>query len=1030
VGSTPLSEELDPEDLREVISQYHAACEVVIERHRGVVAQHLGDGVLVYFGHPKADEDDARRAVSAGLELHHAVAQVTAAGRALAVRVGIHTGIVVVGAVGADRHQLALGTTPNLAARIQQESAPGTVTISDVSHGLVAGFFHSEDLGPRELRGISHPIRLYRVEAESGAQSRIEAAMATGLTPYVGRSQELLMLLSECAAVEDGGGCVFSIRGEAGIGKSRLIEQFKSRTNGRFEIAECRCTSYQQDTTLFPLVELLERQLDFRTAASPEEKSARLKASLARAGPDVAAAFPLVSGLLSLPISAPEHEPQLSPAKRRQLMLEALYQWVRKSTAALPLLFVVEDLHWADPTTLEFVGMLVERDPSPRLMALVTFRPELTPSWHPNAHVTELLLPPLQSNEVRALVNHVALGRKLPVEVMTQVVSRAGGIPLYCEELTKAVIETGVLFEKENRYELTGPLPSGLIPKSIQDSLVARLDRVGNVRYLAQLAATLGQEFTYDVLKAVSGQRDAELQSDLQNLLDAGLIYVNGRPPAAVYTFKHALIRDAAYESLLRSTRQTYHREIAETLEAQFSEIAERQPELMARHYEGASLADKAIECWERAIERDKSRAANKETIAHVGHALELVRAMPPSPERWHHELGLELSLGPALTAVRGWSSPEVRQTYTRAHHVCRELGKTRDLFPVLWGLWSYHLVSGDHKSSNTLAEEVYRFAQGSHDPELMVTGTHAMGYAHYFTARYSQTLEVARGGIGLYEPDRERSIFRRFQIASSAAIRDQAGTALWALGYPDQARTMAEQGLAVTTSLGNRTAAAFGASMLAWGVARLLRDTDRVRHLAEQVIQLSSEEENSFWPPLMMVFHGWARSDEGQPEIAIDEIRSGLREYRAMGGGVLVTSCFVHLAEALHACGRHEEGLDTVAEAEEFVSVSGEHHYEQELYRVKGELLVARAENQYRDGSGLSEAEASFQLGLDISRRQGARSFQLRAATSLGRLWHKHGKSRDASRMLADIYATFTEGFDTRDLRDARVLLDNLGVA
>jgi len=1029
VGSTPLSEELDPEDLREVIRQYHAACETVVQRYGGSVAQHLGDGILVYFGYPSAHEDDARRAVTAGLELHQAVGHITARGRPLALRVGIHTGIVVVGAVGADGRQLALGTTPNLAARIQQEATPRTVVVSEASHDLVAGFFCSEDLGLRELKGVRHPIRLYRVESESGATSRIEAAAAKGLTPYVGRVQELHALLSGCADIERGCGSVFCIRGEPGIGKSRIIEQLKIRASGRLTIEECRCTAYQQSSAFHPLVELLESRLEFKSAASIEERTTRLRASLARSGPEVVEALPLIAALLSLPFSSSEQEQSLSPAKRRQLTLEALYRWLCKVAAATPLVLVVEDLHWADPSTLEFVGMIVERAPPPGLLTLVTYRPDLVPDWRAGRHVTELVLAPLAADEVRRLVDHVVAQRKLPAEVMTLVESRAGGIPLFCEELTKAVLETGLLIEHEDRYELTGPLPSGLIPKTVQDSLAARLDRVGTAKFLAQLAATLGQEFDYDVLRAVSGHGDAELERDLYTLLDAGLIYVSGQPPAALYTFKHALVRDVAYESLLRRTRQEYHRKIAETLEGQFPEIAERRPELMARHYEGAGLVDKAIECWERAIEHDKNRAANKETIAHAGRALELVRAMPPSQERSRHELKLELALGPALTAIKGWSSPEVRHAYTRAHQVCREMGDGRELFPVLWGLWSYHLVSGNHQSSNELASEVYRSAQDSGDPELMVPATHAIGYAHYFTARYPQTLELARHGLHLYDPERERSIFRRFQIASSAAIRDQAGTALWALGYPDQAREMAEEGLAVTTALGNRTAAAFGASMLAWGVTRLLRDKRRVCELAEQVIQLSSEEENSFWPPLMKVFRGWARSEGGGADAAIDEIRSGLAEYQSLGGGVLGTSCYVHLAEALNACGRYEEALDAIAQAQEFVSISGERHYAQELHRIKGELLVARAEASARDGSGLFEAEASLYTALDLSRRQKARSFELRAATSLARLWQRHGRRSDARCLLAGVYVSFTEGFDTPDLCDARALLDALGM-
>jgi predicted ATPase len=858
----------------------------------------------------------------------------------------------------------------------------------------------------------------------------MEATAAAGRTPLVGRREILRELVSAFDSAEQGRGSIITVRGEAGIGKSRLLEEFRSAVKGRCSVTECQCSPYQQNSPLFPFLKVLEERLDFANAASAEEKLDRLQASLARSGLNAADALPAIATLLSLPLGGHQVERPLSPVKQRQVTLELLYRWLGNVAGARPMLLVVEDLHWADPTTLEFIGMLVDRERVPGLLAVLTLRPELIPTWKMTPAVIAIDLKPLSASDVRTLVNHVASNKALPSDVLSLVVARAGGVPLFAEEITKAVIETGVLTAREDRYELTGPLPAGLIPTTVQDSLAARIDHVRSAKPVAQLAATLGQEFSYDILRAVSRQDDEHLQSDLQRLLDAGLILAQGQPPYATYVFRHALIRDAAYESVLKKTRQEYHRDIAYTLKVKFPAIAERQPDLMAHHCEGAGLVEEALEQWGRAIELDKVRAANKETIAHVGRALELVRAMPASVERSRRELRLRLSLGPALTAMKGWSSPEVRQTYTRAAEACREMGNGEELFPVLWGLWSYHFVSGNHTSASELAEQAYRSVEASGNFELLIPAMHATGYAHCFAGRYTKALAVARNGLPHYNPEREQEIFRHFQIASSAALHDQAATALWALGYPDQGREIGDRGLAVTRALGNPTAAAFGASMLAWGVSRLLRDVKRVHELADEVIRLSSEEEFSFWPPLVRIFRGWALCEEGQAEAAITEIRTAFKEYRTMGGGVLGTSAYAHLAEAQLKAGRLDEGLDTIAEGIEFVNTSGELHYEQELHRARGELLRAQAEQRGGDGGRLQEAEASLRHGLELSRSQGARSFELRAAISLARLWDKHGERRDAIGLLTDVYGSFSEGFETPDLRDAKTLLGQMGGA
>jgi class 3 adenylate cyclase/tetratricopeptide (TPR) repeat protein len=1030
VGSTKLSEQLDPEDLRDVIQAYQRACSDVVRGFDGHIAQYLGDGVLVYFGYPEAHEDDALRAVRAGLEIVSAVGEVRSGGRPLQVRVGIHTGLVVVGEVGVDGQtvQLALGETPNLAARVQQEAAPDTVVVSEATHRLVRGYFTNVTLGERTLKGASLPTRLFRMDGESGARGRIAAAAAAGLSPFVGREQELGTLVDAWEGTQQGRGRVVAIRGEPGIGKSRLLETLKSRLDpSRHIVAECQCTPYHENSVLFPFIDLLERRLDLKGAATADEKLARLERALDRSGPYPAHTAPLLAGLLSIPTGVRYAPLEGTPLRQRQLSLEALRDWLLRLAAQRPVVFILEDLHWADPTTLELVKLIVGRRPDDRLLCVLTYRPEFRPSWSRSEHLTEVELRPLPAGDSITLVGHVAERKRLPADVVDQIVARTGGIPLFVEEVTKAVLETGLLIERDDHYELTGPLPPGLIPATVQDSLAARIDRLGPSKPLAQLAATMGREFRYDVLRAVSDADDESMQKDLRRLIESELVIQEGRPPAATYTFRHALIRDAAYGSLLRKTRQQYHEAIARALRAQLPEIAETQPEVIATHYEAAGLAPEALDEWQRAVDRAKARAATSETIAHIRRALALLNTVPPGPDRLPRDLTLQLALGPALMAMKGFSAPEVREVYTRARALCREMGDPAEVFPVLWGLWAYYFVAGDFGPAVELGDEVFRMAKDrGAGPDLLIPALHAIGYSTmYGRADYRRTRELAESGIALFDEQRERTLVRHYQMSCSSALLDMAGTAVWALGYPDQAARLGERAFAVARSLDHHPTLAWGTSCCTWGVPRLLGQAGKVEEAAETAIRLSSQEDFSFWPPLVRVFRGWSWVEQGKVAEGIAETREALTSYRAIGGGVLCTSGFALLAQGLLRAGRHKEGLAAIAQGFEHVRVSGERHYSQELHRIKGELLLATSRDP---GDGvLDEAEGCFRCALDQCRAQGAKSFELRAAMSLAYLWSWRGKRREALGLLSETYGWFTEGFETPDLQQARALIVRL---
>ncbi len=658
VGSTALSQQLDPEDYHARVVAYQTACHQVIARYDGHIAQYLGDGVLVYFGYPTAHDDDAARAVRTGLEIVAAVSQL-AYTPPLQVRIGIHTGPVVVGEIGGGekREMLALGETPNIAARVQGQAEPDTVVISGATYHLVQGLFECQGRGPQELKGISTPLPLYRVVRESAAQSRFEVAVRTGLTPLVGRESELGLLRAHWAQAKTGAGQVVLLSGEPGIGKSRLVQELTEQLahEGVTRI-EFRCSPYHQNSALYPIIDHLQRLLQFAREDSPAVKLEKLQHTLSRYRFPQADTLPLLVALLSLP--HPEGYPPitLSPQKQKQKTQEALVAWIVEEAERAAMYCAWEDLHWADPSTLEVLTLFLDQVPTTRLLALLTFRPEFTSPWGNRSHLSQITLSRLGRSQVEAMIERVTDGKALPPEVVQQIVAKTDGVPLFVEELTKMVVESGLYVEATH----ASPLPPLAIPATLRDALMARLDRLSTVREIAQLGATIGREFSYELLAAVSLLDEATLQHGLKQLVEAELVYQRGLAPQAHYLFKHALIQDTAYQSLLKSTRQQYHHQIAQVLAERFPETVETQPELVAQHYTEAGLLAQAIPYWQRAGERAAQRSANVEAIAHLTKGLELLKTLPDTPERAQQELTLQIALGGPLVVTKGQASPEV----------------------------------------------------------------------------------------------------------------------------------------------------------------------------------------------------------------------------------------------------------------------------------------------------------------------------------------------------------------------------------
>jgi class 3 adenylate cyclase/predicted ATPase len=1028
VDSTTLSSQLDPEDYREVIRAYQVTCAEVIQRFAGHIAQYLGDGLLVYFGYPQAHEDDAQRAVRTALGMVEALGTLNTGleqdkGLRLAVRVGIHTGVVVVGEVGAGSRQehLALGDTPNIAARLQGYAAPDTVVISAATHQLIQGYFLLHDCGTQTLRGVATPLRVYRVLGESGVQSRLDIAATRGLTPLVGREHEVGVLLECWAQVKEGMGHVVLVSGEAGIGKSRLVQVLKDRVAHTVHTRmECRCVPQYQHSALHPVVGHLARLLALSRDDLPLEKLRKLEEALAQHALPLPEMVPLVAGLLSIPLPARYPPLTLTPQRQRQKTLEALLAWLLAEAIRHPVLFIVEDLHWGDPSTLEFLSLVVEQVPAARLCALFTYRPEFQPPWLHRSHVTPLTLQRLSRPEVERLSVAVAGGKALPTEVIQQVVRKTDGVPLFVEELTKMVLETNLLREHEGHYELVGPLPPLAIPTTLHDSLMARLDRLAPVKMVAQLGATIGRQFSYELFRAVSPLDEPTLQQGLRQLIEAELVYQQGTPPQATYTFKHALIQDAAYQSLLRSTRQQYHKRIAQVLVEQFPETAETQPELLAHHYTEAGRTEQAISYWQRAGQQARQRSANPEAVQHLTMGLALLATLPETPERDQQELNLQIALGPALVAAKGRAAPEVEQVYARALELCRQVGETPQLFPTLRGLCRFYQGRGALPTARALGEQLLRLAQREDVPTPRLEAHEALGSTLFYLGDYAAAQTHLEQGVVLTDPMAQRAQALRHDVVPGVRCLAIVAWALWCLGYPAQAVQRSQEALALAQTLAHPQSLVFAQYFAAF-LHHRRREAPEVQMQVDALLPLATAQEFPLYVGLGTCLRGWAAAVQGESMAGLAQMHQGMAAVLATGQTLTQPLCLVLLAEAAGHAGQVEEGLHLLAEALAALEASGRGDLLAEAYRLQGELLLRQA------APDAAQAEACCQQALAIARRQQAKSWELRAATSLARLWQQQGKRAEAHQLLAEVYGWFTEGFDTADLQEARALLDTL---
>ena len=1029
VGSTALSARMDPEDLRDVISAYQNCVAETVHRFDGFVARYMGDGVLVYFGYPQAHEDDAERAVRAGLELITAVTALKSRA-SLQTRVGIATGLVVVGDLigsGDTQERSMVGGTPNLAARLQGIAGPNMVVICDSTRKLLGNLFELEHLGPKDLKGISGPARAWAALRATSVASRFEALHATGMTALVGREEESELLLRRWLRAKSGEGQVVLLSGEAGIGKSRLtaalLEGVTAEPHTRLRYF---CSPQHTDSAFYPIIGQMERAAGLVPDDTPQARLDKLDAMLARTSTSAGDAA-LITEMLSLPNDGRYPAVQLTPEQRRQRTLDALISQLQALTRSSPVLMTFEDAHWSDPTSLEAFGRSVDGIATLRVMLIVTFRPEFDPPWIGRPHVTALTINRLAQREAGTIIDHLVGSHALPASIRQDIIDRTDGIPLFVEEMTKAVLEA----ESEDAVERIAaavPLPALAVPASLHASLMARLDRLGAAKEVAQIGAAIGRTFSHSLLAAVANQPEVELESAIDRLIAAGLLFRQGVPPHATYLFKHALVRDTAYGTLLRRPRAALHARIADTLESQFPDVAERQPELLARHCTEAGLIDKAAALWGKAGQRSLERSALIEAAEQLTRALAQIAILPGTPALRREQIKLQVALITPLMHVKGYAASETKAAAERARVLIEQaetLGESPEdpllLFSVLHSFWTANFVAFNGDALRELAGQFLTLAEKQKATVPVMIGHRIMGSVLH-TGAFAEGRAHLDRAIALYDPAKHRLLATRFGQDVRVAALSYRSWALWLLGYPEAALSDTSQALKDARSIG-QAATLMYALVHAWFTHIQCGNYAVANAEADELVSLAEEKGALFWKALGMSVRGCLLVLTGKAEDAVQLITSGMTALRSTESTLWMPLHLPYLARAYAELGQFNNACRCIDEAMTAAEKAKERWHEADIYRMAGEIVLMSPE------SDAAKAEAYFERALAVARQQQAKSWELRAATSYARLMRDLGQVKEAYDLLAPIYGWFTEGFDTRDLKEAKVLLDTLAL-
>jgi len=1028
-GSTELIAGLDPEDARTLLdAALHAMMEAV-HRYEGTVNQVLGDGIMALFGAPLAHEDHAIRACYTALAMQAAMRRYAeevrrSHGLEFQIRVGLNSGDVVVRAIASDLHMdySAVGQTTHLAARMEQLAPPGSIRLTAATLRLVEGLVHVTALGPVPVKGLAAPVDVFELVGASTLRRRLQVAATRGLTRLVGRQRELDALHQALARVEVGHGQVVALVGEAGVGKSRLVYEcvHSHRTQG-WLVLESTAVSYGKATPYFPVIDLLKRYCNLEDRDDPRIIRAKVTGQVQTLDEGLQETIPALLWLLdALPADSPFLT--LDPPQRRRRTLDALTLLLLRESQAQPLLLVCEDLHWIDAETQALLDRLVESLSTARLLLLGTYRPEYQHGWGSTTSYTQMRLDPLPPVSAEAFVQALLGDDRRLVSLTRLLTARTEGNPFFLEETVRTLVETEVLVGTPGAYHLAQALPSIQVPATVQAVLAARLDRLPpEEKRLLQTAAVIGTDVPWRLLHALADLPDEALHRSLAHLHDAEFLDETRLFPEREYTFKHTLIQEAAYQSLLKSTRQQVHQRIAQVLEAQCPDHVVTQPERLAHHYTEAGLYAQAVGHWQRAGQRALERSAHAEAISHLRQGLAVLASVPDTPERAAHELTFQITLGPALMASKGFGVPEVEHAYTRARALCQQVGHTPQLFPALWGLWLFHGVRGALQTASALGEELLQLAQQEHKPAWLLEAHHALWMTLCQLGEFPRVHQHCVQGMALYDPQQHHALtFLYGGHDPGVCAWGYAARTLWVLGYPAQALQRSQEMLRLARQLAHPGSVAHALAWAAW-LHQCRREPRLTYEWAEATLTLATEQGLPYWQAQGTILRGWALTAQGQGADGMAQMHHGLTAHRATGTAEERSYLLALLADAYRQGDYADAGLRVLAEALAHVRLTGERFYEAEVYRLEGELRRRQAVPDE------PQAEACFQQALTVARRQEARSLELRAAMSLSRLWQHQGKCTAARELLAPIYGWFTEGFDTADLQDAKALLETL---
>jgi len=1011
VGSTELSVRLDPEDLREVIRSYQIAVAGEVTRYEGHVAKFMGDGVLIYFGYPTAHEDDAERAVRASLAVRQAVRGIEMSrAKALSVRIGIATGQVVIGDIigeGASQEEAVTGVTPNLAARLQELATPHAVIVSASTRKLLGAFFDLEDLGVHSVKGFEEPIQAWSVRGEQAVATRFEAVRGRNLTRLVGREQELALLRERWDRAREGEGQVVLLSGEAGIGKSRLTRALmESVRDGPHTRIRYQCSPHHLHSALYPFIAQLERAAGFEPGNSTDAKLAKLEALLQQGADDIREALPLVAALLSVPMNADIVTQELEPQRQKQLTLQALLNQLDGLSKRQPVLMIFEDAHWADPTSQELLDRTVSEIERASVLILITHRPEYRAEWSHHPHVMSLTLSRLSRAKGLEMTRAVG-GMGLPDDVVKGIAERADGVPLFVEELTRSIVETGNLSADTD------------IPTTLQASLTARLDRLGGAKEIAQLGAVIGRDFPFGLLSTVLGWTEIGLTQELDILVSSGLVFQRGTPPESTYTFKHALVQDAAYESLLRRKREELHSRVASAIVDAYSETMATKPELIAYHLTEAGKRQEALRYWQSASELARERSAHTEAVAHVEQALEIIESLPDRSRRHRLELSLRRDLGSSMMLTKGFASSAVGEVHARYFELCKTYGAHDQIAFALHGLFQYHFVRAEPAQVHTYGSRLLALAKEVNDDYFLAQAHFAIGGAFLMEGQFPQAREYQERSLEIYSRGHHDRFIRDWGYDVGVFCRGFLAHTLWHLGFPDQARATSHEGVALAKAIDHPFSYAVA---LAYDVMlhQFCRMPEQLLEVVGQLEQVCDEYGFEYYQAWAGIMRGWAEATTSPNTEALDDMRAALGDLQATDARTRCTLYLCLIAERLLADDDIGAANEALRQAETLLDGSDERWVAAELSRMRGLLESVQSGDAAKAHAHLKSAQAT-------ASGQSARSLELRAATDQARLLRAQGNSVEARRLLAPIYGWFTEGLDTPDLKDAKALLDDL---